>query len=95
MGQVFINGKAMQKTSLAAFDAIQGDLPKQEGMVFRVIRDAGAAGISLWKIVEQHGMHYPSASARITGLKLKKLIRDSGKRSITPSGKQAIRWVTV
>lgn len=88
-------------TSKAAAEAIAPDLGELEAVVLRAIRhgnpcnlsrSAPMLGMTCEEAESYTGLSHQCASARIRGLVLKGLIRDSGETRRTRSGRSAIVW---
>lgn len=80
-------------TSREAAAAIRPHAAGMEAAVLDAIRSAGAAGLCDHEIEAATGYIHQTASARRRGLVLKGLVRDSGQRRSTPSGRAARVWV--
>lgn len=82
-------------TSHGAAASVRGEEANRvEGMVLDAIR-ASITGLICWEIVERTGLIYSTATPRLKPLVLKGLIRDSGLRRRSPSGRPCIVWVAV
>jgi hypothetical protein len=79
-------------TSRAAWTSKQPTLGEQESLVLDAIRKAGARGVTIYDLSQRLGMIYGTASARVRGLYLKSLIRDTGEYGFTNTGKRAHLW---
>lgn len=73
-------------TSLAAYDSILPHASRLARKVYGVIKRAGA---TCEEVERALGMKHQTASARIRELKDKHLVRDSGQRRKTTSGRLA------
>jgi DNA-binding IclR family transcriptional regulator len=82
-------------TSRAAWTSKQPTLGEQEALVLDAIRKAGPRGVTIYDLSQLLGMIYGTASARVRGLYLKSLIRDTGEFGLTNTGRRAMRWAVV
>lgn len=86
------------ETSLAAAQAIEPRLHRDEEIVLRVIRARDGFGITDDEL-EVHftgnGWAAPTARARRIALVRKGLVADSGKTRPTRTGRQATVWIAV
>jgi hypothetical protein len=80
-------------TSIAAAEMITNIAGPLRRMVYRVVHEAGAAGITTDEIAETLGMPRYSVQPRTTELKYDRHIVDSGRRRPNASGCNAIVWV--
>lgn len=80
-------------TSVAAAEKIASIAGPLRRMVYRVVHEAGAAGITTDEIADALGMPRYSVQPRTTELKYDRRIRDSGRRRPNVSGCNAIVWV--
>ena len=81
-------------TSQEAFDSILPHLGKIEAEVFRVISEAGSRGATSDEVeVALEGRHQ-TISSRIWALTRRGVVRDSGQRRKTRSGRNAAVWVS-
>jgi hypothetical protein len=81
-----------QETSREAGESVREHVGRLEGIVHEAI--AAAGGLACFEVEQRTGLSHQTASARITGLQRKELIRDSGRRRFTPSDRKAIVWVS-
>lgn len=86
-------GFTNQSTSREAAEAIMAKLALKERHVYLAIMAAGAQGACSHELEGSLHLPHTSVSPRITGLKDRALIRDTGIRRKTPSGRNAIAWV--
>jgi hypothetical protein len=77
------------ETSREAGESIKAHVSRLEGMVLDYIRSRGAYGATCCEIERALGMPHQTASARCTGLKIKKLVHPDGRRRLTIHGKDA------
>ncbi len=81
-------------TSIAAAEAINGDLPRLQRMVRSVIADAGPKGITCDEIAAVLGWNRFRVRPRTSELRTAKRIADSGRRrKNAASGVAAIVWI--
>ena len=80
-------------TSVAAKVAIAPSAAKQRARVFLYILNQGEAGATLNEIEAALGLAGNTVRPRRLELEKKGLVKDSGKRRPTPSGRAAIVWV--
>jgi len=91
----FSNGS----TSKDAANALYRDLPRLERKVYLAIAAAGGTGLTCDEAEQVTALPHTTCSARINGLVKRGrvgprvLIRDSGLRRKTSSGRNAIVWV--
>jgi len=81
----------MEQTSLDAFESIQEELTTKENKVFEAISELGGEA-TLYDIKSYLNWEVNCISGRITGLRKKKRIADTGKRGLSPSGRGCIIW---
>lgn len=80
-------------TQREAFREIQGNLQARESVVLSAILDAGQAGVTLFQLTERLGWPVNCVSGRVTKLRDRNLIFDTGARITNPaSGRHAIVW---
>lgn len=82
-------------TSLAAARSVTPHLERLEAVVLDAIRAAGPAGACDHELERVTGLIHQTASARRRSLVLRGLVRDSGLRRRTASGRLAVAWVAV
>lgn len=80
-------------TSIAAAAALAPKLGRLQRLAEGAIRDAGLHGLTADEVAARLGMDRWSIQPRISELRRKGLIRDSGRRRPNATGKQAIVWV--
>ena len=80
-------------TSRAAAESVRPFAVSMEAAVLEAIRNAGPMGLCDHEIEAATGFIHQTASARRRGLFLKGLVRDSGMRRPSPSGRLAKVWV--
>ncbi len=81
-------------TSIAAAEAINGDLPRLQSMVRGAIADAGPKGITCDEIAAVLGWNRFRVRPRTSELRTAKRIADSGRRrKNAASGIAAIVWI--
>lgn len=81
-------------TSIEAAESI--DVSKLEGMVLQAIRSAGAKGMTQTELLSKFpGYSYSSITARPSALKRKGLIKDSGLRRPSATGRNQMVLVAV
>lgn len=80
-------------TSREAAQELYPHVARLEALVLESIRQAGAFGMCDHEIEARTGLIHQTASARRRGLVLKGLVKDSGERRTTPSGRKARVWV--
>ena len=80
-------------TSLAAHELIQPDVSRLASMVHTAIIARGLVGCTCEEIEVKLRLKHQTCSVRITELKDKGIVRDSGRRGKTSSGRQAVIWV--
>ena len=81
-------------TSKAAADSMQPHLGNLEARVLSVIR-SGPDGRTDDEVEVITELSHQSASARRRGLVLKGLVKDSGTRRKTRSGRTAVVWIAI
>jgi hypothetical protein len=77
-------------TSVDAATSIEEHLPRLERAVLEVI--VYHDGATCDEVEQKTGLAHQTASARIRGLAKRNVIRDSGSRRPTRSGRKAIVW---
>ena len=82
-------------TSEAASDSVADSAGTKRGEVLEALRLAGARGLTDWEIQQRTGGLHQSMTARRRELVLRGLVRDSGRRRATQTGRQAVVWVLV
>ena len=83
----------MRDTSIEAYLSVQPTLPLLDSIVFRQIAAAGQDGITCDGVENVLDKRHQSVSSAVNRLMKKELIKDSGKRRVTRSGRKAIVWV--
>lgn len=81
------------ETSVAAADALAPGLGRLQHMARKAIIHAGANGLTADELAARLGMERWSVQPRTSELKRKGFIRDSGRRRLNCTGRQAIVWV--
>lgn len=81
-------------TSQEAFDSIIPHLGRIEAEVFRVISEAGSRGATSDEVEVQLEMRHQTVSSRIWALNRRGVVKDSGQRRPTRSGRNAAAWVS-
>jgi hypothetical protein len=81
-------------TSQEAFDSIIPHLGRIEAEVFRVISEAGSRGATSDEVEVALEMRHQTVSSRIWALGRRGVVRDSGQRRKTRSGRNAACWVS-
>lgn len=71
-----------------------GKLARVEKTVYNVIRTS-ASGLTTDAVTRITHHRHQSVSARVYDLRKSGLIRDSGQRRFTTSGRKAIVWVSI
>lgn len=79
-------------TSKAAAKSIEPTSGTMRAIVLAFIRGRGASGATCEEIEINMGMKHQTASARVRELAQAGLIRDSGERRNTSSGRPATMW---
>ena len=79
-------------TSVAASESV--DTTNLERMVYEAIKAAGSRGMTADEMIAMFGesMPYSSITARPSALIRKGLVKDSGYKGVTRSGRKAIKW---
>jgi hypothetical protein len=80
-------------TSEAAAASVEEALNRLEGQVLTCLKGRGDSGATDDEIEQLTGMAHQTASARRRTLVLKGLVKDSGQRRKTRSGRSAAVWV--
>lgn len=80
-------------TSLAAADALAGQLGRLQRIALNAIRAADLSGLTADELALALSMERWSIQPRTTELKRKGLVRDSGLRRPNATGKMAIVWI--
>lgn len=86
---------ASRETSLDAAIEIKDQITNLASMVFDFIKQRTFIGATCDEIEDKLKMSHQTASARVRELALKSVIKDSGARRKTRSGRKAIVWVEV
>lgn len=82
------------ETSAAAAESVAKDAKSLEAKILVAIREAGAKGLTGDEVAEKVGLPNPYQSRpRLSGLRARKAIMDSGMRRINASGRRAAVWV--
>lgn len=84
-----------RETSIAAAISIEGSTPTLRAKVLQVIRDAGMLGLTDEQIQMSALMPANTERPRRRELELAGLIRDSGMKAKTVSGRNAVVWVAL
>ena len=82
------------ETSVEAAEAIAPKIGRLQRLTLAAIAEAQAAGLTADEASERCDMDRWSIQPRVSELKLKGLIVDSGGRRFNSTGKRAIVWVT-
>lgn len=77
--------------SVAAHDSIRPSKAKQRALVLKLIREAGALGMTSDEAEQALGLRHQACSARFTELKAEDAIVEAGRRR-TRSGRMAQAW---
>lgn len=80
-------------TSKAAAEAMAAHLGPLQRRCLAAIREAGEKGLTAHETADVVGVDYMSIHPRISELRKKGLVVDSGQRRPNPSAKTAIAWV--
>lgn len=80
-------------TSTAAYDSILPHVSRLADLVHTMIVSRGVRGATCEECEVELKIKHQTCSARITELKDKGLLRDSGRRGQTSSGRSAVIWV--
>ncbi len=80
-------------TSRQAAEQIEPSTGRLQGLVLDEIRDSGGHGRTDDELEVVLSLRHQTASARRRELVLKGLVRDSGRRRPTRSGRQAVVWL--
>jgi hypothetical protein len=81
------------RTSGAAFAAINPVAGRLRALAYRLIHEAGARGMTALEIADAAQHDRWGMSPRISELVSAKAVVDSGRTRTNPSGRQAIVWV--
>ena len=92
MGIPYVSGC---ETSMEAAESMIEPAKTMERRVLEYIGFMGECGATDDDIEQQLDMRHQTASARRRGLVLKGLVKDSGYKGRTRSGRRAIAWVLV
>jgi predicted HTH transcriptional regulator len=79
------------ETSHEAAESVAPVASRLAKRVYEHIKDRG--GLTCFEVEEITELSHQTASARITELRQKGLIKDSGQRRLTGSGRKAVVWV--
>lgn len=82
-------------TSRAAAASLEGSASRLRARVLKYYRECGALGSTDDRAEFVLGMRHQTLSARRRELVLLRVLRDSGRRSKTRSGRTATVWVVV
>ncbi len=82
------------ETSVAAADELAPKLGRLQAMVSGAIRGAGENGLTADECCDVLELDRWTVQPRTSELKVKGLIKDSGKRRKNKTGKQAIVWIS-
>lgn len=80
-------------TSMLAAQCVEPGLGRLQRMAEAAIREAGPDGLTADELAARLGMERWSIQPRTSELRRKGRIRDSGRRRLNLTGKQAIVWV--
>ena len=80
----------MQQTSIEAYFSVLPNLSEMQSKVFNQIKNRGMCICDDLEI--DLGMSHQSCSACINALVKKGLVKDSGYKGVTRSGRKAIKW---
>jgi len=83
----------MRETSYAAKASLKDDLPRLQRLVLDHVRGTHRHGSTCDEAEVELDLSHQTCSARFYDLHRKDLIRDSGERRLTRSGRTAIVWV--
>lgn len=82
-------------TSRAAADSVAHDAPALQALVINALRHAGDGGLTADECAARLGLNLLSIRPRVTELKAKGQVKDSGERRRNASGRRAIVWILV
>lgn len=82
-------------TSREAADSVRESAAGMEAAVLELLRSVYPAGLTDAEIEQRTGLGPNTARPRRVGLVLKGLVKDSGQRRATASGRQARVWVVL
>lgn len=80
-------------TSIEAAEAVAPKCGRLQRLTLAAIRDAGSSGLTFEEAAERLELDFRSIQPRVSELKQKMLVVDSGLRRRNGSGKRAIVWV--
>lgn len=84
---------AMPETSDLAYESIIPHITRLADLVHTMIVARGLRGATCEEAEVELRLRHQTCSARLTELKDKGLVRDSGRRGQTSSGRSAVIWV--
>jgi predicted transcriptional regulator len=84
---------AYQKTSRAALRSIHAVSGELDKLIVEAIRDAGPSGLIDQEIEERIKRSHQAVSANRRHLVEAGIVRDSGSKGKTTSGRSAIKWI--
>lgn len=79
----------IQQTSLDALDSIRDQLPAMEARVYHALRRKPR---TCYELVNDLSMLNQTVTARMRGLAIKNMVKDSGGKRKTGTGRSAIVW---
>jgi hypothetical protein len=83
------NSDTSAAAALSVEDRIRGDARK----ILDALRRNEEDGLTVDEVEGEFGMLHQTAGARMRGLVLAGLVRDSGRRRLTRNGRPAVVWV--
>ncbi len=84
-----------RETSVAAARSIEPRAVSLCGKVLEAIRSTRDRGLTCDEVKARLGLTHQTGSARIWDLHTRSLIRDSGQRRPSMSGRQSIVWIAI
>ena len=82
--------KETSRQALNSFAPVSGDLDRD---IVGAIREAGSAGITCEAIEQKIDRKHQAVSGNLRHLVEREIVKDSGLKGKTASGRTAIRWV--
>jgi len=82
--------KETSRQALNSFAPVSGDL---DAKIVAVIRASGSSGITCEAVEQQIGRTHQAVSGNLRHLVEREVVKDSGLKGKTASGRTAIRWV--
>ena len=79
-------------TSRDAAESVEPHIERLQEMILCALKGSGPGGLCCFEIEEQLGLIHQTASARIRGLVLEKLVEASGVKRPTRTGRMAKAW---